>query len=77
MYEYDINFDPVVRMDFHLREHFHVARSSKQAPFISEIVRSILATYTCERSAESREFSPRELPFTPTGRVDRVTINIV
>jgi hypothetical protein len=38
-----------------------VARSSEQAPFTSEIVGSILATDSCEksqRSAESRGFSP-------------------
>jgi hypothetical protein len=35
-----------------------VAQSSVHAPFTSEIVGSILATDSCQRSAESRGFSP-------------------
>jgi hypothetical protein len=53
-----------------------MAQSSKQAPFTSEIVGSILAIPThvkrvSQRSAESRGFSPGA-PFPPTGKVDRV-----
>ena len=57
------------------RKNASVAPASEQAPFISEMVGSILATENvkrvCQHSTESRGFSPGA-PVPPTGKVGRV-----